>query len=172
MTPIKNKKQSRHAAEFKEQALAKAMLRGDCTIESVANELNMSVFTLKDWLRTTPRSSVTSVDVSLPSQDSASPWSAAQRLQALMQSYALEGVALNAWCREHGVFAHQLSQWRQDFCSTPRESKDSRAELRELQGQHEQLQRELRRKERALAEAAALLVLQKKFRALLGDEAI
>jgi len=32
------------------------------------------------------------------------------------------------------------------------------------------LQRDLRRKERALAEAAALLVLQKKFQALLGDE--
>ena len=31
-------------------------------------------------------------------------------------------------------------------------------------------QRDLRRKERALAEAAALLVLYKKFQALLGDE--
>lgn len=172
MTPIKKKKQSRHAAEFKEQALTKAMSRGARTIESVADELNMSVFTLKDWLRTTPKRLATSVDLALPSEDSASPWSAAQRLQALMQSYSLEGVTLNAWCREHGVFVHQLTQWRQDFCSTPRESKDSRAELRELQGQHEQLQRELRRKERALAEAAALLVLQKKFRALLGDEAI
>jgi hypothetical protein len=38
--------------------------------------------------------------------------------------------------------------------------------LRELQGRHDQLQREIRRKDRALAEAAALLVLQKKFQAL------
>jgi hypothetical protein len=42
--------------------------------------------------------------------------------------------------------------------------------LRELQAKHEVLQRDLRRKERALAEAAALLVLQKKFQALLGNE--
>ena len=38
--------------------------------------------------------------------------------------------------------------------------------LRELRGRHDQLQREMRRKDRALAEAAALLVLQKKFQAL------
>ena len=41
--------------------------------------------------------------------------------------------------------------------------------LRELQARHEQLQREMRRKDRALAEAAALLVLQKKFQALWED---
>jgi t-SNARE complex subunit (syntaxin) len=38
--------------------------------------------------------------------------------------------------------------------------------LRELQTRHDRLQREMRRKDRALAEAAALLVLQKKFQAL------
>ena len=38
--------------------------------------------------------------------------------------------------------------------------------LRELQARHDCLQREMRRKDRALAEAAALLVLQKKFQAL------
>ena len=42
--------------------------------------------------------------------------------------------------------------------------------MRELQTRHESLQRDLRRKEKALAEAAALLVLQKKFQALWGDE--
>jgi hypothetical protein len=42
--------------------------------------------------------------------------------------------------------------------------------LRELQGKHEVLQRDLRRKEKALAEAAALLVLQKKFTALWEGE--
>jgi len=164
------KKQARHSAEFKEQALAKARARGDRTIESVADELNLSVFTLKDWLRTSPKRSAAPVDVPLPGEGAASTWSPAQRFAALMQSHALEGEALNAWCREHGVFAHQLVQWRQDFCSPPRQTADNRAELRDLQGRHEQLQRELRRKEKALAEAAALLVLQKKFQALLGDE--
>lgn len=164
------KKQPRHSAEFKEHALAQARARGARTIESVADELNLSVFTLKGWLRTSPKHSAVPVDVALPSEGAASTWSAAQRLQALMQSHALYGEALHAWCREHGVFAHQLTRWRQDFCSPARQAQDERAQLRELQGCNEQLQRELRRKDKALAEAAALLVLQKKFQALWGDE--
>ena len=50
------------------------------------------------------------------------------------------------------------------------ESREARTALRELQVKHDGLQRELRRKEKALAEAAALLVLQKKFQALWEDE--
>ena len=95
----------------------------------------------------------------------------------MLESFALSGPTLHAWCREKGLFAHQLTQWRESFCSpavgaTPdsRESRESKAALRELQGKYEVLQRDLRRKERALAEAAALLVLQKKFRALLGED--
>lgn len=69
------------------------------------------------------------------------------------------------------MFEHQLKQWREAFCSTSEpNSHQAKAELRELKAKHEQLQRDLRRKDRALAETAALLVLQKKFRALLEDE--
>ena len=68
-----------------------------------------------------------------------------------------------------------MSTWREAFCSSPgpetaQEKRESKAELKALQNKHAVLQRELRRKERALAEAAALLVLQKKFQALQGDE--
>lgn len=90
---------------------------------------------------------------------------------ALNESHSLQGAALHAWCREKGLFEHQLKQWREAFCS-PGEphAHQAKAELRELKVKHEQLQRDLRRKDRALAETAALLVLQKKFRALLEDE--
>ena len=69
------------------------------------------------------------------------------------------------------MFEHQLKSWRDAFCSTPvSDLRESKAALRELQVKHEDLQRELRRKEKALAEAAALLVLQKKFQALWEGE--
>ena len=78
---------------------------------------------------------------------------------------------LHAWCREKGFFEHQLKSWGEVFCSaTAPESREARAALHELQVKHDGLQRELRRKEKALAEAAALLVLQKKFQALWADE--
>ena len=78
---------------------------------------------------------------------------------------------LHAWCREKGLFEHQLKAWGEAFCSaTVSESREAKTALRELQVKHDGLQRELRRKEKALAEAAALLVLQKKFQALWEDE--
>ena len=127
--------------------------------------------TLKNWLKQPGNKSSALPAQAVPLEGSANAWSASQRLQALNESFAFSGPALHAWCRERGVFEHQLVQWRQGFCNPAvAESRDAKVALRELQLKHEQLQRELRRKERALAEAAALLVLQKKFQALLGDE--
>jgi hypothetical protein len=166
----------RRTPEFKEQALSKARQRGLRTLAEVAAELNMPLYTLKGWLQESRRGRVGSVVPScLPESLPARQWSAAERLLALHESHGLGGEALHAWCREKGLFEHQLTAWREAFVNgeaaeTAQESRESKAELRTLQGKHEALQRELRRKERALAEAAALLVLQKKFQALLGDE--
>lgn len=162
--------------DFKEQALSKARQRGERTLDVVATELNMPLGTLKVWLKT-PRKpgAAMAMPSSLPQSLPARQWRAAERLLALHESHGLSGQALHAWCREKGLFEHQLNAWREAFCSSPepesaQERRESKAELKALQGKHEVLQRELRRKERALAEAAALLVLQKKFQALLGDE--
>jgi transposase-like protein len=94
------------------------------------------------------------------------------QVQEVYQTHALSDESRNAWCREHGLFAHQLAQWQKQFCAgsaqtqTPEQDKTA---LRALRLQNAQLQRQLARKDRALAEAAALLVLQKKFQALCED---
>jgi hypothetical protein len=90
------------------------------------------------------------------------------RLAALQQSYGLIGEDLNAWCRKQGVFVHQLEQWKAEFCSQGAVSE--KREVNTLKAEIHTLEREILRKDKALAEAAALLVLQKKFRALLGGE--
>ena len=161
--------------EFKEQALSKARQRGSRTLGEVAAELNMPVQTLKGWLQMSRKGSAKGVrPSSLGHNLAARQWSAAERLLALHESHGLSGEALHAWCREKGLFEHQLNAWRDAFCGVEPElsqdRRESKAEFKALQGKHEVLQRELRRKERALAEAAALLVLQKKFQALWGDE--
>lgn len=167
---------TRHSEEFKEQALGKARARGLRTLNEVAAELNMPLGTLKGWLKTAKTSGAAiPMPEQLPQGRSIDQWSAAERMLALHQSHGLHGQALHAWCREKGLFEHQLVSWRQAFCVTAEpdlahDARATKAELKALQGKHERLQRELLRKERALAEAAALLVLQKKFQALLGGE--
>jgi len=161
------KRISTYSAAFKEQALSKVLSRGDRTVQSVADELNVSVFTLKNWMKTiVPKERKLSLVAEKRPQD----WSREEQLIALHESHGLQGEALNAWCRERGLFAHHLESWRESFCTLDKEGQSGARELRSLKDENQQLKRELLRKEKALAEAAALLVLQKKFQALWEGE--
>ena len=96
-------------------------------------------------------------------------WSAAEKLSAVVHCGGLGDEDLGRYLREQGLHEEQLHEWRQQ-CE---QSLDPRAQAqreRELQKDNRRLGRELLRKEKALAEAAALLVLSKKMRALWGDE--
>ncbi len=102
-----------------------------------------------------------------PSRERA--WTAAARLEAVIATAAMDEAARSAWCREHGVYPQQLQQWRdsatqalsqpQEQGAGPQQTKQDRRRIKELE-------RELRRKEKALAETAALLVLSKKLEAI------
>ena len=150
---------------FKEQALTKVFRSGNRTIPAIAQELNMNVGTLKSWMKSVSKADQKRIGgVEKRPQD----WSLSERMSALLESHALSGEALQSWCREKGVFSHQLARWRADFCR-PTTNEDGPM-MRTLKDENKRLERELTRKEKALAEAAALLVLQKKFQALLGGE--
>jgi transposase-like protein len=157
-----------YSKEFKEQALNKVLSRGKRTIESVAAELNMSVFTLKDWKRSVMPEEQKSL---LAKEKRPQDWSNEERLIALHESHGLSEEALNAWCREKGLFKHHLEAWQASFCGKEKSGQQEKVEYRLLKAENQQLKRELARKEKALAEAAALLVLQKKYQALWEDEA-
>lgn len=158
---------SEYSEEFIEQALVKLLSRGNRSVKSVAQELNVNYHTAKNWLKrgSTAKASLVSAKERRP-QD----WSAQDQLVALHETHGLSGEALQAWCRERGLFAHHLTTWRAAFCETAKAGPGAR-EMRNLKDENDQLKRDLLRKEKALSEAAALLILQKKFRALWEDEA-
>ena len=155
---------TQYSPEFREQALSKVYARKGRTINEVATELNMLPGTLKSWMRDAVREHKTP----LPSAKRAEAWTPAERLLALNETHALDESGVASWCRERGLFAHQLTQWRDHFCQANpvKAGADAQQELRTLKQKNQQLQSNLNRKDKALAEAAALLVLQKKFQAL------
>ena len=96
-------------------------------------------------------------------------WSAADKLAAVMQASGLSGTDLGAFCRERGLYPKQLARWRQAAEDANGPSAPSMADQRDLQRKNQEqtreirrLQRELERKEKALSEAATLLMLSKK----------
>jgi transposase len=96
-------------------------------------------------------------------------WTAEEKLEAVLEAAALTEEELGAFLRRKGLHEAQLVEWRKAILAglekRPGGSKRS-FETKRIR----ELERELRRKEKALAEAAALLVLQKKVQALWGDE--
>ena len=158
----------KYSLAFIEQALIKAYNREGRSITSVANALDVNVHTLRYWMKN--RSGINrAVPASSPEQRP-QDWSAAQQLAALNETYGLTGEALQAWCRERGIFAHNLASWKAAFCEAGKQSAPAGREMRSLKDENVRLKRDLVRKDKALAEAAALLILQKKFRALWEGE--
>jgi transposase len=92
-----------------------------------------------------------------------------EKLRALVDTGGLDEGGLGEYLRRHGLHRELLEQWRadaQEALEGPRaKRRRSAAEGKRIK----ELERELRKKEKALAETAALLVLRKKLNALWGD---
>jgi transposase-like protein len=92
----------------------------------------------------------------------------------VVETAAMNAEELTAYCRQRGLYPEQLQRWRQDceqaaslsHQERQREADESKQQRKRIQ----MLERELRRKNDALAETAALLTLSKKARAIWGDE--
>ena len=96
-------------------------------------------------------------------------WTAAARLQAVITTASLSELDRNAWCREQGIFPVELDKWCASATTALSDPQDARASpqaTRHDRKRIKELERELLRKDRALAETAALLVLSKKVTAI------
>lgn len=152
---------------FIEQALVKVFSRAGKSIKTVADELNVNHHTLKYWMK---NKSVTVSTAVGAKEKRPQDWTSAEQFVALQETHGLAPEALQAWCREKGIFPHHLTSWQAAFCAPVKDAVAGTAELRLLKQENEKLKRDVLRKDKALAEAAALLILQKKFRALWDDE--
>lgn len=97
-------------------------------------------------------------------------WTAEEQLLALQDSHGLSGNTLHAWCRDRGIFTKHLASWKLAFCVGGSSAATGGRELLGLKEDNASLRRDVLRKDKALAEAAALLILPKKFQALCSGE--
>jgi hypothetical protein len=101
--------------------------------------------------------------------DTLERWPAAGRLEAVVTTAAMNEADKSAWCRSHGVYPADLAKWRASATTAlaaPEEVRASPQATRHDRKRIKELERELLRKDRALAETAALLVLSKKVQAI------
>ena len=156
--------------ERKEAILAKLTGPGRRSVAEVSAEEGISTATLYNW-----RKKARDEGGLLPNHDdSPEGWSSQDKFNAVLQTAALNQEQTGEYCRRHGIYPEQLQRWRQACLSANNYEASERIHQERLQRQERdkirKLEKDLRRKEKALAEAAALLVLRKKAEAIWGEE--
>jgi len=171
---------ARFTQSFKIQAVEKALSRdGVANLKELSASLGVGYSTLQRWIRQSRNQEFEPVEYDkLSSLDNMTKekrpqdWSLDERFQMIMTCSSLDEQAINELCRERGIYPHHLTQWQQDFVSgSSIDTKvKNQSEVKSLKHENKALKKELNRKDKALAETAALLVLQKKVNAIWGSE--
>jgi transposase len=149
---------ARYGQAFKDRAVARLLPPESAPVQKVSQELGVSVATLERWRADA---------LSTPARERV--WTAAARLQAVITTAAMDESQRSAWCRENGVYPTGLEQWKQHAIAALSETPEERAspqETRDSRKRIKELERDLRRKDKALAETTALLVLSKQLQAI------
>jgi transposase-like protein len=161
---------NRYAPERKEAILKKLAPPNNMSVAEVAEQEGISQQTLYHW-----RKQAREQGQLMPNQtDNPENWSDQDKFRVVMETAAMSQAERSEYCRKHGLHPEQVDQWKQTCMSAFGKSKNQlKAEKKEENKQRnkiKRLQRELNRKDKALAEAAALLTLSKKARAIWEQE--
>jgi len=147
------------------------------TASELERETGIPQPTLSRWLRgagsvrlvSTKHDGPSAVDAAHPEAKRPQDWSAKERMQLVLEAEGIGDQELGELLRRRGVHLEQLDAWRRaldDAFARPTASRRS-PEAKRIKA----LEREIARKDKALAETAALLVLQKKLHLLLPAQA-
>ena len=143
------------------------------SVARISEELGIHVITLYKWRKTWRLQG----EVVPASEKEPEGWSAADKFTVVLETAGLNATELGAYCRERGLFPEQVDRWRQAAQDANAQPLLTMAEQKDLEKRHQQdqreikrLQQELRRKDKALAEAAALLIASKKIQAYWGED--
>lgn len=159
-----------YSAERKEAVIKKMLPPHNKSISQLSKEEGISEQTLYTWRREA-RKQAHFLPASGSSPES---WTSKDRFAAVVETAAMNEVEIAAYCRRRGLYPEHLQSWR-EACEQATElsnerqnadKKSARADKKRIK----ELERELARKEKALAETAALLTLRKKAQAIWGDE--
>lgn len=172
---------ARYSQSFRMQAVEKALSRSAGTgLKELADSLGVGYSTLSRWISTATQPEFEAIltyerasRATMTKEKRPQDWSAEERLDMVISCSTLDDEAINELCRTKGLYPHHVKQWKLDFINgagaqTHGATKSQAVSSRQ---KHEirELKKELNRKDKALAETAALLVLQKKVTAIWGN---
>jgi transposase len=154
-------RRSRYSEAYIEQFLREALRPGGPGPYALARERGLSNGVVYRWVQAA-RKLGTMPDQPRRPEDR----TPLEKLRVVADASRLNDSELGEFMRREGIQEDDLERWRAEALSALGGASKAQPPSKRIR----QLERELLRKDKALAETAALLVLAKKARALLGDE--
>ena len=153
----------RFSEEFKSSIIQKSLLPGGPTLVELARKHDLTLSTVYGWKAKYAKSA---------SMSKSKKWTPEQKLEAIIQTASMNENELGEFLRKNGLHSSDLEKWRNDFYSSqkaPGRPQKDPAQAK-LEKSEKQLKKELSRKERALAEMSARVVLLKKSHQIFGGD--
>jgi len=155
----------RYSLGFKESLVKKVLPPENRSILSVAKEAGVADQTLRNWLNKAKEGTL--------NQDggvAGSNRSPREKLNLVIESRMVPEDEKGQWLREKGLHTEHLTQYEQELRDmAENKNHEDKQKMKDLQKENKRLKRELDKKEKALAEMAALYTLKKKAEEIWGD---
>ena len=160
---------TQYSSELKSAIIAKALTPNAPSIVELARESGIPYPTLHTWVSMNRKKKFESKsDVPVRPKDQ----SAMVKLQAVLDTFNMTEEEKGAYCRKHGFYTHHLEEWKKQMLEGLGASgidKGQKAENQKIKIENKNLKSNLLRKDKALAEVSALLILKKKADLIWGN---
>lgn len=144
----------RYSTDVKQTVLEKLLRPDGPGVPALSAEYGIPAATLYGWGRLARNGRM--------SRNGHSVRTLREKMAAVLEARRLPEEELGRWLREKGLHEAQLKRWEQEIEVALAAQEERPAREREHERQLKELEREVRRKDRALAEMSALIVLKKK----------
>jgi transposase-like protein len=162
------RKHRKFSEEFKKATIQKLLSPGSPGPGKIAEDLDLYPATLYNWKKKYANSQLMTKSKKKKSKD----WTPEQMLEAIIKTSSMTEQELGEYLRTNGMHSSDLEAFKNDFINLKKEKKRGRPqldpELVKLRKEKIQMERNLRRNEKALAEYAARVILLKKSHEIWG----
>ena len=156
----------RYSLAFKKSQIKMILPPSNKPVSEVSRESGVADQTLRNWLN---KAKEGTLDVG--NTVSSTGRSPREKLNLVIESRSISEDKMGEWLREQGLHTEHLTQFEQELRDmAENKNHDEKMEKKKLIQENKRLKKELTKKEKALAEMAALYTLKKKAEALWGDE--
>ena len=168
---------AQYSEAFRSRMVARMVGPRAVSANALSHEVGVSQVALSRWLR----NAYSVESMTRPSRNTKkgkNTWTGAEKLRVLTEAAGISESDLGALLRREGLHEAQLVEWRQAAEAAlgettrgraPKPSGEAARDAMHAAAHIKELEREIRRKDKALAETAALLVLKKKVQEIWGE---